>query len=88
MTIDESGSMDTLEQRFGKQCSTEAEVVKIVYEGGYVVHKNMVFYDTGDTGVLCSLLQKVSGIPVSRGTDSHPLDVDSHRLHRSHTLVP
>ena len=66
--------MTTLTRTFAKQCSTEAAVHKIDCEGGPEVHKNMVFQDVGDAGVMRRLLQKVDEFPVSRGTDDHPLD--------------
>lgn len=83
MTTDDSGSMAPLSQSFGKECSIETRVVKIVFEGGPIstdVHKNIcdsvmqgtLFCESGDTGVLCLLLEKVEEAPVWRGTDRHP----------------
>jgi hypothetical protein len=65
--------MATLTRSFAKQCSTQAAVHKIDCEGDPVVQKNMVFYDVGPADVMRRLLQKVEELPVSRGTDDHPL---------------
>jgi hypothetical protein len=73
MKIDVTGTMTTLKRSFTKQCSIESAVHKIDCVGGPEVHKNMVFQDVGDDGVMRRLLQKVDEFPVSRGTDDHPL---------------